>query len=1780
MSASGRPELDARAEPRRPDATLHVTLLETDSVYSLSCWSRARMQEAARAEVPTLGLVVRYCAIPTPSDGLYGTFARALGVEGLRGDALVAALRGPLLALGLDGEGEAEALAAALWPTPGRFAPEGEERAAMSRRILTAMTARSRLILFIGRGEQAQEVVQLIEDWAHDDGPPPCLELVIWFAPLVPPPGAEGVLVSEGALTVEEVQERLEAVGASARRLRLAPTPAALREAAIARALACRAATTGQDRVWFDRYMVLDHTVTALEWASFPGAPAPAAAPGVRELLAADDLGPHEGAWTYRWPEARAAILHQLREEGGLAARSAEVAATLAERYGLALDARRVALHRLNAGDVVGALDAITAAVTAAREAGRLDAASALVGRASQLVDALGLGEADPQRLAVKLERVRLLRQRGRLDEALRVGEDAVARAGRAEDPELLGHALRALGQVAYEAGALDRAESLLRGAEDRFRDLGSAAGVADCLHDRAAVAARRGQEATAEALFEEALTHEVGLGRPRRHALTLSLLGRARRQQGRVPEALRAFAAAAEIARAASYRYGLAVSLRGEAVARWGLGQLDEAKRLVRAAEVLMVLVGRRDGVALCHNTLGDILRAGGELEQAEEAYDEALRIFESLRSPEVITPRLNLALLHVDRGDVVRARPLVEGVRAQAASRGRAGTLAAAHLLLMAIAVLEGDAEAVEAQYDRATALFAESQLTEPDVAHVAQLAGDRAYAHGLARLRAMAPRLWEIALGQRVALKDAEGARALAERLRRAAAAGLPVPLGGLDLITSVGSEDGVTGWSARDRRTGAQVIVASPTDALPARWRAWRQDRAQALQTLHQNLVTLLDAGEVSLAAAEMTAGLQGRALPLGAPWTSIEMTQGQLYRHAPLSPTRWARAARGALSALASIHGAGGVFGAVKACRLHLALVEGDPDVVRWFDLCPSRARGPSAQRDELKALGEMMRAWGPPPSEAWAQWRDALAAGHHPSAWAALVSAPDGAPPDPPPRAPSPWQPWFGPGLGLTRTPRFVGRDAELSALLRHAEAALKGEQTTALLISGSAGVGKSRLARELLAEITRRTGARSLSVEHSPMRPAALMEALRGLLGVDGVQSGAALRARLAEALGGEGLREGALESVAAGLEESVEAPGRASILPRRARDAARDALLGLAARGPLVVVIGAAEWGLQSLLTLEDTLLMTMRAPRPLLFVLTTQTDLLAERPREAVALERLERLGWLVEVALRPLDPPSCAELAQSVVAVEPKLLDQLNQRAAGHPAFMLELLRECLRRTPQVWTAAGLGLAPGAEVGLPDDHLSVWSGRVDRLVAGLPFGARVALQLAALLGPDVDDELWRDACVRLGVTIPDTLTQRLFIEQLAEGASEGWAFTHPGLREALLREAARESRTNHEACAAALVARREEGLRTATHLLRAGQPALACPYLLRFIHGAIRGGSLRAAESALALYGGALTSMGVAEGSADWGGWLMLRARLAEARQEVDSLASPARRLLLHCYRHEWSEQMPTALRLMGVVMLRRRRFMETVELLTRARELAEAAHNTADAVEVALSWVDAQHSSGDHAGALASAQRAAALAAESRDERLRAESALAVARALMASGRLDESHEASAAVGRAAASAGLLAFSGRALALRGEASLLQGAHREALTTLQEAVDILRGVDDGLSERRALLSRAWALTLLGQPDAARVDLDAAARGDWWPWEVNDRLQLGVLRAALSPPGSEARRVAWARLSRGVGRGPWPRVSTLLARLRERADPELVEWMDQLGLWRPSP
>src|SRR6185295_15006080 len=150
--------------------------------------------------------------------------------------------------------------------------------------------------------------------------------------------------------------------------------------------------------------------------------------------------------------------------------------------------------------------------------------------------------------------------------------------------------------------------------------------------------------------------------------------------------------------------------------------------------------------------------------------------------------------------------------------------------------------------------------------------------------------------------------------------------------------------------------------------------------------------------------------------------------------------------------------------------------------------------------------------------------------------------------------------------------------------------------------------------------------------------------------------------------------------------------------------------------------------------------------------------------------------------------------------------------------------------------------GFVLHPGAEAQIPDDLHQVWSGRVARLLADQPPGAREALEIAATLSPFVDRREWQAACRAAGVSCPPELLEELVTSRLALRTEEGWSFVHAMLRESVERMARDAGRlaAHHRACAAMLRERRagERGVaeRLGRHLLLAGEREAALEPLL--------------------------------------------------------------------------------------------------------------------------------------------------------------------------------------------------------------------------------------------------------------------------------------------------------------------------------------------------------
>ncbi len=333
-------------------------------------------------------------------------------------------------------------------------------------------------------------------------------------------------------------------------------------------------------------------------------------------------------------------------------------------------------------------------------------------------------------------------------------------------------------------------------------------------------------------------------------------------------------------------------------------------------------------------------------------------------------------------------------------------------------------------------------------------------------------------------------------------------------------------------------------------------------------------------------------------------------------------------------------------------------------------------------------------------------------------------------------------------GVGGLRQ-AFVGRDNELDELRTAYEWVVSHEEPRLAAIMGDAGVGKSRLVRELWSWLAaqewqpvQRTG-RCLSYgQGTAYWP--LAEILREHFGILESDPPTVVAGRL----GG---------SRYLGLTLGLD-PGE-KLHPLRARERLHDAwaeFLGeLVRERPAVVLVEDVHWADDELLELLDSLVAQVHGP--LLLLAAGRPELLERRPawsRHAVVLDALP--------------PAVAAELLDKLLGVElpPSVRDIVVERAEGNPFFVEELLstlidRGVLVRRHGAWSCAEL--PPGFEV--PDTVQAVLAARIDLL----PPAEKAALQAAAVIGR----VFWTGPVYELVGGMPDfeLLTERDFVRRRA-------------------------------------------------------------------------------------------------------------------------------------------------------------------------------------------------------------------------------------------------------------------------------------------------------------------------------------------------------------------------------------------------------------------------
>ena len=546
----------------------------------------------------------------------------------------------------------------------------------------------------------------------------------------------------------------------------------------------------------------------------------------------------------------------------------------------------------------------------------------------------------------------------------------------------------------------------------------------------------------------------------------------------------------------------------------------------------------------------------------------------------------------------------------------------------------------------------------------------------------------------------------------------------------------------------------------------------------------------------------------------------------------------------------------------------------------------------------------------------------------------------------------------IGAGLGLygLRSIPLLDRRTERDALWKALAAVHAERRARLVLLRGPAGNGKTHLA-EWLAERSHEVGgAVVLRASHGPNPgaedglPRMMVRHLRcGGLSRDDVRrrTEELLRARK-ETDPGEW--NGLAELMVPGGDAVQTAPERFGLLERYFQRLAR--------QRPVIALLDDVQWGAESLAFARHLLERQEESPLSVLLVLTARDEALAERPAEGEVLAALLALPGARALDVPPLPRADGTALIREVLGLDGDLAAQVEARTGGNPLFAVQLIGDWVQRGVILVSETGFVLRPGSRAPIPDDLHQVWSGRVDRLLAGQPPEAQQALEIAATLSPFVDRLEWEGACRAAGVACPPSLLEELVTGRLALRTDEGWAFVHAMLRESIEQQAREAGRLagHHRACAAMLQQRRAAGERGVAerlgrHLLLAGDWEAAVEPLLAGARGRRETSDYPAALSLLAERETALNQLGAPAADPRWGKGWVLRARIHLHQGELAEVFRWSERAESE-NGEGWGGILSEALRLQGDAARRRGDLDRAAGLYERCLALPDNPHGAA------------------------------------------------------------------------------------------------------------------------------------------------------------------------------------------------------------------------------------
>lgn len=389
---------------------------------------------------------------------------------------------------------------------------------------------------------------------------------------------------------------------------------------------------------------------------------------------------------------------------------------------------------------------------------------------------------------------------------------------------------------------------------------------------------------------------------------------------------------------------------------------------------------------------------------------------------------------------------------------------------------------------------------------------------------------------------------------------------------------------------------------------------------------------------------------------------------------------------------------------------------------------------------------------------------------------------------------------------------RFVGRNTELALIMEKWELAKNGEGQV-VLVSGDAGIGKSRFVRAI-ADILQNEPHTRWQLQCSPYHTTSALFPVIQSLGraldfqpADGAES---RRAKLADFLG-----KPAEDAVLPVLSEmlSIAPPGAPdegskTLSPQERKELALSSLVerfvAMASAAPLLLVVEDAHWIDPTTLELVEQLVARISTARVTMLVL--------HRPEWGA--DWSTRYGHVASFTMGRLSRPQVAELVHDLMGPDTsdELVGEIAERTDGVPMFVEEVARSIVEAGPQKSVDSLL---------VPATLQGALVARLDALRAA----SRQVVQAASVMGREFHADVIARVCnvPRDAVDVAlDELAQARLVTR-GSGA-QTVAFRHALIQDAAYQSLLRSKRRQlHQSVADALMEIRPETSETQPELL---------------------------------------------------------------------------------------------------------------------------------------------------------------------------------------------------------------------------------------------------------------------------------------------------------------------------------------------------------------------